>query len=464
MANNAVFEMTFNSGASAYSFTALPGDSLDVGSGGIINLSGIEQNFVAETNDAGQSGVFGFGGFSAGSAGDEVMFTLQGARLSAAFGGAVYFSGEGGNAGSAILHNLGGAVSGALGGFIDFSGHSNAANSTIINEGGQVSGASGGWTLFENGNPSAANATIIGNGGAVSGAGGGLISFYNSGQAGSATLIANGGLNGATGATIFFRDATDGGTARVEVFGNGNLDLRQHNAQPPMTIGSLEGDGVVFLNQHSLTIGGNSLSTSFAGVMQEVGSVIKAGTGTLTFSGENLYTGGTTVTQGVLIVSNSTGSGTGTGAVNVNAGTLGGSGIIAGAVTVGTGSGTGAFLAPATGGKKQLTLPIQSALTFKADATYTYTFKAKQSKARTDKVIANGVTINSGAMLSLSGRTQGSLRQDLTLTLISNTSPNPISGTFSNLSDGAIVTVNGNNFQASYEGDDGNDLTLTVVP
>jgi len=33
---------------------------------------------------------------------------------------------------------------------------------------------------------------------------------------------------------------------------------------------------------------------------------------------------------------------------------------------------------------------------------------------------------------------------------------------FSNLPDGAIVNVNGNNLQASYEG--GDDLTLTVVP
>jgi hypothetical protein len=48
--------------------------------------------------------------------------------------------------------------------------------------------------------------------------------------------------------------------------------------------------------------------------------------------------------------------------------------------------------------------------------------------------------------------------------LISNTSANPITGTFSNLPDGGTVTINGNNFQASYEGGDGNDLTLTVVP
>jgi hypothetical protein len=48
--------------------------------------------------------------------------------------------------------------------------------------------------------------------------------------------------------------------------------------------------------------------------------------------------------------------------------------------------------------------------------------------------------------------------------VISNTSANPISGTVSNLPDRGIVAINGNNFQASYEGGDGNDLTLTVVP
>jgi len=41
---------------------------------------------------------------------------------------------------------------------------------------------------------------------------------------------------------------------------------------------------------------------------------------------------------------------------------------------------------------------------------------------------------------------------------------NAISGTFSNLPDGGIVTINGNNLQANCEGGDGNDLTLTVVP
>jgi hypothetical protein len=50
------------------------------------------------------------------------------------------------------------------------------------------------------------------------------------------------------------------------------------------------------------------------------------------------------------------------------------------------------------------------------------------------------------------------------LTVIKNTAATPISGTFSDLPDGTIATVNGNNFQANYEGGSGNDLTLTVVP
>ena len=63
-------------------------------------------------------------------------------------------------------------------------------------------------------------------------------------------------------------------------------------------------------------------------------------------------------------------------------------------------------------------------------------------------------------------RRKAHFRQGLVLTAIDNTSATPIVGTFSNLSDGAVLTANGNNFQASYEGGDGNDLTLncgTVV-
>ncbi|HEY3602849.1 MAG TPA: autotransporter-associated beta strand repeat-containing protein, partial [Chthoniobacterales bacterium] len=166
------------------------------------------------------------------------------------------------------------------------------------------------------------------------------------------------------------------------------------HAAPGVTIGSLAGIGSVLLGANTLTIGSNNQSTTFSGVIQESGSLAKIGTGTLILTGSNTYTGTTTVNGGVLNAGNKSGSATGT---------LGGKGIVAGPTTIGSGSGAGAFLAPAVGSNKQATLTLQSALTLNSDATYTSTFKAKQSKARSDKVIANGVTINSGAILNLAG-------------------------------------------------------------
>jgi hypothetical protein len=48
--------------------------------------------------------------------------------------------------------------------------------------------------------------------------------------------------------------------------------------------------------------------------------------------------------------------------------------------------------------------------------------------------------------------------------VINNTAASAIVGRFSNLPDGSTFASNGNNFQVSYRGGTGNDLTLTVVP
>ena len=255
---------------------------------------------------------------------------------------------------------------------------------------------------------------------------------------------------------------SSGGTASITLNGNAELDITMHNT-PGVTIGSLNGAGSVLLGANSLTIGSNNQSTTFSGVIQGTGGVSKTGSGTLTLSGANTYTGGTTVSAGVLNVANKTGSGHRHRSGECERRHARRQRHHRRRDHHRDRERRGRFPCARVGTNKQATLTIQSALTFNSDATYTYTFKAKRNKARTDLVIANGVTIN-GATLNLSGQTQGTLKRGLRLTLISNTSANPISGTFSNLPDGGIVTINGNNFQASYEGGDGNDLTLTVVP
>jgi autotransporter-associated beta strand protein len=359
-------------------------------------------------------------------------------------------------------------------GAIGFGENATAAEATLIINPAIVAGAVGGSLGFGSG-ASAGDSNITVTGAAVTGdIAEGLLTFSSSARdanatAANATITATGGSNGGRGGEVqFLRDAL-GATCRIELLGNAQLDLapdRMHD----LTIGSLAGEGRVFLGGHGLIIGSNNLSTTFAGQISDgqggtppPGFLSKIGTGTLELAGATSYTGGTTVSRGTLLVTNVTGSATGTGPVNVNAGTLAGSGIISGAVIVGTGSGRGAFLAPAAGTTRKATLTLQSSLTLQVDATFIYTFKARQSSVRTDLVIANGVTINN-ATIAISGTTQNPLTIGTMLTVISNTSANPISGTFSNLADGAIVTVNGNNFQADYEGGDGNDLTLTVVP
>ena len=119
--------------------------------------------------------------------------------------------------------------------------------------------------------------------------------------------------------------------------------------------------------------------------------------------------------------------------------------------------------APGAHPRNEATLAIQGTLTFQIGGTYLYTFKATGNNSEADEVIANGVTIAAGATLTISGKTGVRLRVGTTFTVISNTAATPISGTFANLPDGSIITIRGNNLQASYEGGDGNDLTLTVV-
>ena len=482
-----VDSIIFDPGASAYTITASTGGvggSLTLGGAGIVNNSGLTQNFVVTswpssqaiftgTSTAGSMTTFynqsgGRGGLTPGeqfldsSSADHATFITDGGlSSSSSFHGEVQFF-DNSTAGNGTFINNSGSIGG--GGFTGFFSNSTAGNGTIICYGGTATQHLGGTSVL-NGTSSGGKGVFIANGADDPQAIGGRIDIISSASAGSATMIANGGQT--DGGFISYETISEGGSARIELFGNGTLDVSSP-AAPVTTIGSLEGNGLVFLGGKNLTVGFNRLSTTFSGVIADGGTLggvrgtlTKLGVPSLELSGASTYTGGTTLSAGTLIVSNRNGSGTGTGAVSVNSGaTLGGSGIISGSVTVIA----GAFLAPAHGTKTQATLTIQSPLTFNTKSTYTYTFNAKGNKAKTDKVIANGVTIDSGATFVFSGTAQGTLTQYLVLTVISNTAATPISGTFSNLPDGAILTVGANHFQASYEGGDGNDLTLTVVP
>ena len=305
---------TFGGGATVFAGSATAANGTFTNNGGTVS---------SRVNST--SGNTDFGGTATAANG---IFTNKAATVSGGDGGDTAFF-ESSTAGNATITNEGGIVSGGSGGRTTFSGlfgTSTAGNATITNNGGTVSGASGGVTAFEGffeivspgtrvfGSSTAGNATIINNGSSVSGASGGKTIFFTDSSnsfgtstAGNATLIANGGTNGGEGGEFLLKGESSGGTSRIEVFGNGNLDISFHSA-----------------------------TTTFSGVIQDGGgnggvggSVTKVGTGTLTLSGANAYTGNTNINGGVVQLDGSIMSNT---FVN-HSGTLAGTGTVTGNVT-----------------------------------------------------------------------------------------------------------------------------------
>jgi autotransporter-associated beta strand protein len=370
-------------------------------------------------------------------------------------------SGPGVTNNSGIVQNFAVGGSGS-GGRISFMNTASAGNLTVYtNQSAAVNGQLGGVTEFFN-TSTADNATLIADGGTTTGAGGGMIVFHDSSTAANATLIANGGTNGGDGGVIEFLDSSLGGTCRliVATLSTPGTVLISSHAPPGVTVGSIEGSGEVSLGANKLTVGTNNLTTTFSGSIDGTGgSLTKIGTGTLTLSGANTYTGATMVNAGTLLLQKKANtSQTGTGNVVVNAGSLGGTGKAGGNVTIGNGSGPRGMLAP--GIANTGTFTVQKKLTFRADGTYN--FEVNSNTATADNVVAKGVTIGAGALFSPVDLGTATLTSGTVFTVISNTPTTPIAGTFSNLPDGATIVIGSNTYLADYQGGDGNDLTLTV--
>ncbi|BDV36763.1 hypothetical protein DSM21852_00160 [Methylocystis bryophila] len=135
--------------------------------------------------------------------------------------------------------------------------------------------------------------------GGVSGAGG----FAKQG-AGVLTLS---GASLYTGATSVgagtLRAGAAGAFAPASAFTVGSgatLDLNGFN----QTIGSLSGPGAVTLGAATLTTGGDGTSSLFSGAISGAGGLVKTGTGAFTLTGANSYTGGTTISSGILQIGN----------------------------------------------------------------------------------------------------------------------------------------------------------------
>jgi autotransporter-associated beta strand protein len=443
--------IVFNLDANAYTITAHAQFMLELDGAGITNNSGVEQTFVSAIDDLGNHGRISFSNNA--SAGDSTIFINEGSAASTSVGG-TFFSGYS-TAGNAVIINHAG------GGIAFLYGNSTAGHGTFTNNGSTDSGIEGGFTNFLD-NSTAGNATFTSNGGTVDGAGGGGVDFQHDASAGEAVLIANGGSGGGAGGSISFNHTSLGGTAVIKLFGNGHLDISSHEA-PGLIVGSIEGNGNVFLGDLNLSVGNNNLETTFSGLVQDGGfvgnvggSLTKIGTAPLTLSGANTYTGGTEVKSGNLLVNNISGSGIGSGSVVVwNAAILGGNGTIQlGNGAILTNNGT---IAPG-GSPGQFNINGDIQLTYSSNLS----FEIGGTTPATQYDVLNKT--DAGA-LTLNGK--------LTVTLINGFTPQPsdtftvvttqttLGRAFTNVkSGGRMNTVDGaGSFQVTYNG--ANNVTLS---
>ena len=97
-----------------------------------------------------------------------------------------------------------------------------------------------------------------------------------------------------------------------------NFDSLVTSQGQGFTFGGLSGTGAIDLDDTAfspvaLTVGNNNSSNTYAGTLSGAGSLTVIGSGTFTLSGTNIYTGGTTVADSSLVVTNSQAIEDGTG-------------------------------------------------------------------------------------------------------------------------------------------------------
>jgi gliding motility-associated-like protein len=243
-----------------------------------------------------------------------------------------------------------------------------------------------------------------------------------------------------------------------------NLDANGNDCQgimfPTGTIsfGSLSGRGAIRTDgggNPTISIGALNISTNYGGTMTGTMNVEKVGTAVLIFSGNQAYSGTTTIKNGTYLLNNDPNSGTFTSPVIASAGTFGGTGQSSSTATIGTGSGTGAILAP--GNLAIGTLKVGS-LTMNADATYKV--ELNTSAATSDKVSTGTVSLLNQPKLQLAAIDSTSLVQGASFTIIDNTGSAAIAGTFKGLPELAPLTVGNFTLRISYKGGTGNDVVL----
>ncbi|MBN8974032.1 MAG: autotransporter-associated beta strand repeat-containing protein, partial [Rhizobiales bacterium] len=270
-----------------------------------------------------------------------------------------------------------------------------------------------------------------------------MVIFDDSATASNAVIT-----NRANGLTGFFGNNTADQATVVNNAG-GRVDISGLSTSG-IGIGSLSGNGAVYLGAKTLVLGGLGMNETIGGVIRNGGEfggagggLVKTGAGNLVLAGLNTYTGATTVNAGTLSVNGSIAS---SSLTTVNpGGTLGGNG------TVGDTTIDGGTLAP---GNSIGALTVAGNLVMTAASTY----MVEVSPAGSDYTHVTGTATLGGATVQASFATGSYVEKRYTIL----TADGGVSGTFS----GPVNTNLPANFKSALAADGNNaylDLKLNFV-
>ena len=294
----------------------------------------------------------------------------------------------------------------------------------------------------------APDGTLVVSGDIVDGVG---TSLYVSGQSGTGRVVVSGTNNTYSGRTGIVRGVLQLGRDQALPAGT-RLEMNAAAVAGDASVFDLAGFSQVIAGLQTVSMSAPSLVTNSAAGLSTLtvdqptslaygGSIggnlalVKAGAGTLTLSGDAMYSGATSVSGGVLRVN---GSHTGGGLITVyTGGTLGGTGSV-GAVSIQAGGTLGAGNSVGT-------------MTFTDNVEILGSLAVENAGAAVDLLAISGnLTLGAGSVLDLLGTLDGTSSYTILTFTGSRT------GTFGDVAD---VTAQG--YQVDYNA---NDVTLTVIP
>ncbi|MBJ7396695.1 MAG: tandem-95 repeat protein, partial [Akkermansiaceae bacterium] len=247
------------------------------------------------------------------------------------------------------------------------------------------------------------------------------VTSTGSGYVGAPHVALTGNGTGATAVANMVDDGTGKGT-----YGIGSITITAPGRSYTSITGATLSGG--------LPTGGTAAVLNFASATFAAnagGGLTKVGSGTLTLSNNNTYSGTTTVNEGTLAVTNTSGSGT----VTVKPlSTLAGTGTISGNVTIESGG----FVAPGVGGIGTLTL---------ASATLSGTYQCNLDATTSDVLAVGALTVNGTTRITFSGTPAANQYSIATYTSMIGSLPaiTPPSGYYLYTTTGVIQLVKGLN-------------------